>query len=617
MRELIRNTPTIPPQAALPDPRLPATLIDTLARAARLATPDQGLRFLDRRERETWLPWATVYDRALRAGDSLRKQGVAPGDRVALVVPTDPLFVEGFFGILAAGAIPVPLYPPVRLGRLHEYHDRTAAMLAAADATAVVADSRTRRILGGTVQRWLPPLGVLSAESLGRGDPAAAPVRGDMDDLAVVQFSSGTTVAPKPVALTHAQVLANVDAILDHLPADAVDDDAAPLHHAGVSWLPLYHDMGLIGCLFVALRRPGPLTLLPPELFLFRPVTWLRAISRYRATISPAPNFAYALCLERVQDAELEGLDLSSWRLALNGAEPVSPSVLRRFQDRFGPVGLRPEALNPVYGLSEAALAVTFSDPNRTFAARRFRRDDLARGRAVEARMPLGVGLPDAAPDPRTIDLASVGRPLRGFGVEIRSDDGTPLPAGHVGRIWVSGPSLMAGYLDRDVQPLHEGWLDTGDLGFIHEGDLYVHGRAKDLIILRGANHAPQDIESAVDDVEGVRQGCAAAVGEQGDDGERLVLFVEYREERAELAEACRQAVLAATGLDPALVVLLAPGTLPRTSSGKIRRAETLRRWQSGELTEPDSVTPLFLAGAMARSALGYLRARRARTAEP
>ncbi|RME29310.1 MAG: fatty acyl-AMP ligase [Deltaproteobacteria bacterium] len=613
MPEQLRRRPTIPRRAVLPDPRLPATLFDSLARAARLSSHRVGLRFLDRRERATTLPWARVYDRALRSGDALRRQGIRPGDRVAIIVPTDPLFVDAFFGALAAGAVPVPMGPPLRLGRLDEYHAVSAAMLDAVEPAAIIADSRNRRLLGGTVQRWAPPLGVLAAETLARGNPARSPEPGRPEAIALVQFSAGTTAVPKPVALTHAQVLANVDAILDHVPVDATDDHGAPLVPGCVSWLPLHRNLGLIGCLFTALRRPASLTLMPPESFLQRPVRWLRAISRARATMSAVPDFAYALCVERIPDSELDGLDLSCWRLALSGSGPISPGVLRRFHARFGRAGLSPLALTPVYGLSEAALAVTCGDPNRAFNSRRFDRGALARGRAVEVRTPLGVGQPPPTQDPHAIELVSVGRPLRAFGVEIRSDDGTPLPAGHVGRVWATGPSLMQGYLDRDIQPIHDGWLDTGDLGFIHEGDLYVHGRATDQIHLDGAAHAPHHIESAVDEVAGVRAGCAAAVGEPADGGERLVLFVEYREERAELAEACRQAVIENTGLDPALVVLLAPGTLPRSGSGRIRRREALRRWQAGELTEPDAVTPLFLAGAMARSAWGYLRARRAR----
>ncbi len=601
---------TIPPSLALPRPHLPPTVLESVARAASEGLTTDGLRFVGRDETDRFFGWDEVYDRAVRAGAALAAAGVRPGDRVALVLPTDPLFIDAFLGVLAAGAVPAPLYPPVRLGRLEEYHARTAAMLRACGASAIIADARCRRILGETVRRAPTRLGVIAAEDLHRHAPAP-PVAREADDLALVQFSSGTTVAPKPVGLTHSQVLANTDAIVDFMPLVARDQDGSPYDPVGVSWLPLYHDMGLIGCLFVALRRPGPLALIAPEDFLYRPALWLRTISRLRGTVSPAPNFAYALCVERIRDEELDGVDLSSWRLALNGAEPVSPAVLRRFLRRFAQWGLRESALTPVYGLSEAALAVTFSDPWRPFRSRYFSRAALAQGRAEEIAPPRGVGSPEAERDPRTIELSSVGRPLRSFGVEVRDRDGTVLPPERLGRIWARGPSLMHGYLDREEQPIVDGWLDTGDLGFIYQGDLFIHGRAKDVIILRGANHSPQDIEIAVDCVEGTRAGCAAAVSELGEDGERLVLFVEYREPRPELAEDCRRAVLGATGLDPALVVLLAPGTLPRTSSGKIRRAETLVQWHEGSLRPPDAVTPWLLAGALAKSALGYLRARK------
>jgi len=608
---------TIPPQAALPNPALPATLFECVQRAADLATHTDGVRFADRKEREIWLPWAEILDRALRSGAALRDAGVHPGDRVALVLPTDPIFLDAFFGVLAAGAVPAPLSPPLRLGRLAEWHTRTSAMIRACGASAVIADSRCRRVLGETVGRCTPRLGVLAAESLHRHAPAAALAVND-DDLAMVQFTSGATHPPKPVGLSHRQILANTDAILDFMPLNARDPDGHPYQPACVSWLPLHHDMGLIGCLFVALRRPGPLTLLSPDDFLQRPALWLRAISRHRGTLASAPNFAYALCVERIKDEDLDGVDLSSWRFALSGAEPVSPRVLRRFHDRFASFGLAASALTPTYGLSEASLAVTCGDPRQPFRARTFSRGALARGRAREITRRLGVGGPLPHADPRTIELASVGRPLMGYGVEIRGSHGEMLPTQRVGRLWVHGPSLMRGYLDQRDQPIVDGWLDTNDLGFIYQGDLYVTGRAEDAIVLGDTRHSPHDIESALDDVDGVRAGCSAAVSEQNDDGETLIVFVEYRTQRAELAEDCRRAVRTTTGLDPSLVVLLAPGTLPRTSSGKIRRRQALVHWKAGTLTPPAAVTPWLIAGAMARSALGYLRARgRGEEADP
>lgn len=561
---------------------MPTTLGGALRRAATEGA-GQGLVFVDKRENETRLGWGDLYTRAQSFAGGLRQRGVLPGETVALVLPTTPGFFDAFFGTILAGAVPVPLYPPVRLGRLDEYHARTTAMLKAAETRLLVTDDRLWRILGETVRRAdVECVRVDDVVAAGRGSPVH--IEGSPDDLAMVQFSSGTTVEPKPVALSHQNVLANVVAILGVV----LDVDE---HHsrAGVSWLPLYHDMGLIGCVFPALVQPGTLTLIPPELFIAKPALWLRALGRTGAVVSPAPNFAYALCVDRVKDEEMEGVDLSNWRLALNGAEPVSPSTLHRFVTRFARWGLRPDALTPVYGLAEASLAVTFSPARRPFRTARFDREALGRG---EVR---------AADD--GVELVSVGKPLPGM--EVRA------PEDHVGPVLVKGPSVMVGYLhqpERTAATIVDGWLDTGDLGFLHDGELFVTGRAKDVLILRGRNHAPHEVEQAVDAVEGVRLGCAAAVSflPEGGDTERLVLFVEAKDPSPNLEHRCAEAVLAATQLVVDELIVLHPGTLPRTSSGKIRRAEALRLFQAGELRPPKSVTPLLIAGALARGTLGH-----------
>ena len=525
-----------------------ATLQEALLAAARSGL---GLTFVGSGERERSLGFAELCVRAQRTAGALRALGVRPKDRVAIVLPTGEDFMDAFFGALFAGAVPVPLYPPVRLGRLDEFHQRTARMLHVCGARIVLSDARISRLLGVAVSRARPPLG------LHRVAHGAAFVHAACaSELALIQFSSGTTVDPKPVALTHTNVLSNVAAIESLIPPD----DA----QAGVSWLPLYHDMGLIGCLLLAVDRPGPLTLLPPEAFLARPASWLRAISRKRATISVAPNFAYGLCLRRVRDEEMEGVDLSSWRFALNGAEPVAPQVLRRFAEKFQRWGFDRRAMMPVYGLSEASLAVTFTPP--------------ARG-------------PRSLQEGRR-ELASVGAPLPGVEVDVRG-----------GRIHVRGPSVMQGYFGNEAataQTLRDGWLDTGDLGVIDGGELFISGRAKEVIILRGKNHAPQEFEDALDGVPGVRPGCAVAVGFDTPEGEELALLVET--DGPADAEQIRARVNERTGVRPHAVHLLAPGTLPRTSSGKLRRGEALRQLRSGELRPPERVTPVHLAKQMAKS---------------
>jgi acyl-CoA synthetase (AMP-forming)/AMP-acid ligase II len=575
------------------------------SRLSNAALSSRSVRFLDRNERAETLSYADIHTRALRIAGGLEALGLRPGDRAAIILPTSPRFYDAFFGAILAGVIPVPLYPPVRLGRLEEFHARTTAMVEACGARIVLTENRIRRLLGETIERSRPALGCIALDDF-EGCETEAFERGP-DDVAFIQFSSGTTRAPKPVALTHRQILANVRAIMATITkTHPTGSDAS---HVGVSWLPLYHDMGLVGAVLSAVDHPGDLVLIPPELFVTRPSIWLRAISRYRGTISPAPNFAYALCADRIRDEELEGVDLSSWRVALNGAEPVTPGVLQRFVERFRPYGLREEALTPVYGLAEATLAVTFSDVGGAFRYDRFDRDSLTRKN-------------EARPAPDGLSLVSVGRPLPGFSVRVTDDLGTPLRAGRIGRVRVRGPSIMAGYFGMEEATekcLPDGWLDTGDTGFLHGGELYLFGRAKDLIVIRGRNHAPQDIEQAADEVPGVRRGCCAAVGilSESADGEALLLLVERARTGAcgddeELAERVRGHVNAVTGLRPDHVKILEPGTLPRTSSGKIRRSEARRRCLAGELHPPARIGAVRLAGAMMRSSLGFARARRA-----
>lgn len=584
-----------------------ATLIAELQVAARSPA---GIRFLDKSEQERRLSYAEILERAQRCAGALHRLGIVPGDRIALVLPTSPDFFDAFFGALLVGAIPVPLYPPVRMGRMDEYHHRTAAMLSHAGAALVLTDARIRRVLGRSVEKAAPPLGCRLVEELLASGSAVHLPPPEADDPALIQFSSGSTAAPKPVLLSHRQILANVAAIVGVIDAafPETEGDRA-IVHAGASWLPLYHDMGLVGCVFPAINGPRELTLIPPELFLSRPAVWLRAISRSKATVSPAPNFAYGLCADRIKDAELEGVDLSSWRMALNGAEPVSPETLEKFIARFEPYGFRPEALTPVYGLSEAALAVTFSPPRRRFKAVSFDPDRLAED-----------GVAQPAEGGRA--LVSVGTPLPGFELRVLDAEGRALPAGHAGHIHVRGPSIMSGYYRQEEATraaLRDGWLDTGDVGFLYGDELYLHGRAKDLLIVRGRKYSPQEVEQLLDDLPGVRAGCAAALSYApgGADTERVLLLVERAKSSstsdAGLEAAVRGRIAEGSGLAIDEVQILEPGTLPRTSSGKIRRRDALARFLSQSLAPPDPVTALRLATEMVRSKAAFLRSSRAR----
>ena len=594
------------------------TLGRLLERAAGSA---KGVRFVDRREDARFISYADLLERARRTGRALRARGVEPGDRVAVILPTCPGFYDAFFGALFSGAVPVPLYPPVRLGRLGEYRERTTDLLRGCRVRLVLSDERTSRVIGRPVSAAAPDLGFATVAGLraaGSADAGADRLfrSGAPDEVALIQHSSGTTGTPRPVRLTHRAVIANLEAIRSRILAAYPEEEG--VEHATVSWLPLYHDMGLIGCLLTSLAHPADLTLLPPELFVARPAVWLRAISRYRATVSGAPNFAYAYCAERIGPEETAPgtLDLSTWRVALTGAEPVTRSALDRFGARFGPHGFRPEAPTPVYGLAEATLAVTFSDPGAPARFRRFDRRSLTRH-----------GVAGETKGPRPIELPSLGRPLDGVRVRIVAPGagGREAAEGELGHVQIGGASLFDGYEDGGAGPASEPgaagrtaplpWFDTGDTGFLLDGELYLYGRAKDVIILRGRKYAPQHIEEALDGLEGARRGCSAAVGlpldETGE--ERLVVLLERArgasaEADEELATAARRRVLEQTGLVPARVEVLAPGTLPRTSSGKIRRTEARCRYRDGRLDGPESTSVIRLATEVVRSRLALAR---------
>jgi acyl-CoA synthetase (AMP-forming)/AMP-acid ligase II len=470
---------------------------------------------------------------------------------VGIAAPTGPEFYYAFFGAIAAGAAPISLALPPRFGARAAIQEELQASVIAAGARLVLVDAP------GRVR--MPEVTVVALGELPESRPLR--VEGEPDSLALVQLSSGTTGPPKPIPLTHRQLLSNVRAIreriLERYPAERHE-------HGGVSWLPLYHDMGLVGAVMTALVQPAPLTLMKPEEFVARPARWLQAISRYRATVSAAPNFAYELALDRIADEELAGVDLSSWLVALDGAEPVSALTLSRFYERFRKFGLRLEALTPVYGLAEASLAVSFSDPAAPFATRRLDGDALfERGEAIESA--------------DGIDFVSSGRPVSGVEVAIAADGGERLPEGKVGRILIRGSSVTSEGLDE------EGFFDTGDLGFVSAGELYLCGRSRDLLLLRGRNYPPERVEEAVDGVAGLRNGSVAAVSCRGETGERLLLLAERvldltPEDEARAIGEMRSRAIERCGVDPA-VVLLEFGALPRTSSGKIRRREAARRF--------------------------------------
>jgi len=396
---------------------------------------------------------------------------------------------------------------------------------------------------------------------------------------ALLQYTSGSTGAPKGVILTHANLLANVRAMGEAIrvtPADVF-----------VSWLPLYHDMGLIGAWLGSLYFAVPLVVMSPLLFLARPQRWLWAIHRFRGTLSAAPNFAFDLCLHKIEDRALQGLDLSSWRQAFNGAEPISADTMLAFCRRFGRYGFRAEAMAPVYGLAECSVGLAFPSPGQVPRVERIRREPLTlRGQAV----------PASAQESDALQLVALGHPLPGHQFRVVDHTGHELPERREGRLEFKGPSATCGYF-RNPQAtaglIRGDWLDTGDLGYISAGELFLTGRSKDLIIKAGRNIYPQELEAAVSRIDGVRKGCVAvfAAAEQGQGTEQLVVVAETRltgtQARQRLREEITRLAVALLGLPPDDIVLAPPHSIPKTSSGKIRRFATRDRYQRRQLDTP------------------------------
>jgi acyl-CoA synthetase (AMP-forming)/AMP-acid ligase II len=574
------------------------TLIDHLLRLDGCTR--FGARFVGRGGADEYFSYDAVLGRARRAAAVFQARGIRAGDRVAIILPTSIGFLDAFLGAVLAGAIPAALYPPVRLGRLDEYYARTRRMLQVMGARLLVTDATISRLLGKAVEGADALEATIDVQELSRGTQEWTRVAVDADAPAFLQFSSGTTVEPKAVVMSHVNVLANL-AMIDTLFQDVSDEEAS---QGGVCWLPLYHDMGLLGCMWLGLYHPGTITYIGPERFIANPALWLQTLSKYRALCSPAPDFAYALCVSKIRDADMDGVDLSAWRYALNGAEPIDVETIKRFTERFSRWGFQPRALMPVYGLAEAGLAVTFSRPDIPPVVTEFDREALASRRI--ARPGTGRRLP------------SVGRPMPGLAVEIRGEDGSRLPDGHVGSIAVRGPSITKGYFGDPAltsRTVRDGWLDTGDLGFIHEQELYIAGRRKDLIIVRGRNYAPQEIEALTAGTPGLRAGCVIAGGLVTDgEGEGLVVLVEKdaRSDRPDddLAAEIRERILHGIGLTPRAVQVLKPGTLPRTSSGKLRRAHAVDAFAAGRLAPPARVSALHLLREVARSQIAWGRRR-------
>ena len=569
----LTHPPTEGASAAAGEPAAATTLLEVLDWHLQ-AHPEQIQIVVLGDAGEQAISYRQLADTSAAVAAGLQRAGVVPRQSVAIMLPTAPEYFSTYFGILRAGAIPVPIYPPARASQLEDHVLRHTGILSNAGAAVLVTVPEAMAV-ARLLQARVPGLRrVHTPQQLAAapGQPAPVVVRGD--DIAFIQYTSGSTGNPKGVALTHANLLANVRAMAQAIEATPRD--------IFVSWLPLYHDMGLIGAWLAPMYVGFPLVVMSPLAFLSRPLRWLQAVHRWRGTLSAGPNFAYELCLKRIDDAELAALDLSSWRLAFNGAEAVSPDTVRRFSERFAACGLAPQAMAPVYGLAECSVGLLFPPLGRVAPIDVIQRQPFtSEHRAV----------PAAADDSSALRFAACGSPLPGHAVRLVDDEGCEVGERIEGRLWFRGPSATRGYFRNPAQTaalFHDGWLDSGDRAYRIGNDIVITGRVKDIVIRGGRNLYPQEIEEAVGGVEGVRKGCVAVFGspDPATGTERLVVLAEARPSaataRAALREAVAKAVIGAIGEPPDEIVLAPPHTVLKTSSGKVRRSACRALYETG-----------------------------------
>jgi len=521
-----------------------------------------------------------TLDLHVRSVAAVLQNRYAEGERVLLLMENDEHYVIGFLACLYAGMIAVPVFPPEFIRERHLA--RLLAIAADANARSILTTSEVLPLLSGAAIAQLAEAEIWAVDTIVQsgfeGNECSWQARvPERDEIAFLQYTSGSTSTPKGVMVSHLNLIVNARVFEEGMSIGEED--------IFVSWLPLYHDMGLIGGLIQPLHRGVPVILMTPQLFIERPVRWLEIISRYRATVSGAPNFAFQLCVERVKNAQMQELDLSTWRVAFSGAEPVRRDTMRAFIERFSAVGFSAGTIYPCYGLAEATLFVTGGVRGEGLIAQEFSSERLAQGQAEVVS--------------RGIPIVACGFPASNHSICIVDPEKKiPMADGQVGEIWTEGPSLARGYWQHPQETAetfihHEGirWLRTGDLGFIHARQLYIMGRLKDLIIIRGQNIYPHDIELAIEEeVEVVRKGRVAAFSAEHQKGEGIGVAMEVSRNMQKLVPAealvtaLNEVVSASCHESLSVVVLLNPGALPKTSSGKLQRAACRQGWREHKL---------------------------------
>ncbi|WP_419174563.1 AMP-binding protein [Desulfosediminicola sp.] len=562
-----------------------ASLPEVLYSYARTQPEIEHITLLED-DREFHISYLRLWQEAMRVAAGLHGSGLERGDTVAIMLPTSAEYFYCFMGVMLAGGIPVPLYPPARPTQIEEHVRRHRRILANAGARILITVPEVRAV-GRLLKSQVPELAkIVVAGELASGSSGIfwEPQR---EDIAFIQYTSGSTGDPKGVVLTHGNLLANIAAMGKVCRVTTSD--------RFVSWLPLYHDMGLIGAWFGSMCHGCRLVVMSPLAFLARPVRWLRTIEKYGGTLSASPNFGFEICATRIANEDLAGLDLSSWRLAFNGAEPVLPATLRKFVDRFAPYGFSANAMAPVYGLAESTVGLAFPEPGTGMRIDR-----------VDRNCFTSIGMAETVADETgdALEFVCCGRPLPGHQLRVVDSDDRELPERQEGRLQFKGPSSTGGYYRNAEQnrKLFCGeWLETGDLAYMVRGEIYLTSRQKDIIIRAGRNIYPHELEEVIGEIDGIRKGCTAvfATRDSSDSPDRLVVLTESRlKEDGELLRMKKDIVSATMdllGLPPDEIVIAGPGTVLKTSSGKIRRAACRMLYESGHVGQKKAAVWLQL----------------------
>jgi 1-acyl-sn-glycerol-3-phosphate acyltransferase len=536
--------------------------------------PERLTVFMYEDQKEFPISYKALWEGAVRYAARLTEAGVQPGQTVAIMLPTSKEYLFCFYGVLLTGGIPVPLYPPARLTTIEDHMTRHVGILKSCGAALMVTIPEAKP-LAWLLRAQVESLRHVLVPADFVADVASfSPVRVREGHTAFIQYTSGSTGNPKGVVLSHANLMANVRAMgraVHATPADVF-----------VSWLPLYHDLGLIGANFATMVLGFPVVLMSPLAFLSRPSSWMRAIHRHRGTMSGGPNFCFELCLRRIEDSEMEGLDLSSCRFAFNAAEPVSPETIDAFEARFGKWGLRRNCLSPSYGLAESSVGVAITTPGQAWRADRLDREHFSR--TGEAKL-----APESDPSPLVV--VGCGTAIPGHDMRVVDGSGLEQPDRQEGFLQFRGPSSTSGYYRNSeaTKGLFDGeWVNTGDRAYLSEGMVYITGREKDIIIRGGRNISPYELEEAVGDLDGIRRGCVAVFGvkDSATGTERVVVLAETRNDDRSVHDGLKKQVnelavsLIASPADD--IVLAPPHTVPKTSSGKIRRVAAREYYLGG-----------------------------------